>query len=241
MAICLCSLREVSNVLHSGSLEVGCHAGVPEGHSPQQGSYHVHVCNPGGLVLDYLGSIHCCHCGSHQCIWLPWFWGSLNGSQRGQIPQQAGCIPLKPGGSATFCTGSGDSSDDVESYFSCLHSSALWHWALLPPALWLWHHCLNSQRVRGACLVGITVWEVCSTSIQPGKQLWGTSPFSFSSGYTGGTSGSSVCPLAMAVGVAGSSLGSSIGVASYIDATAGALFGGLFCGGGLFCRYFCRG
>ena len=105
------------------------------------------------------------------------------------IPQLAGHNPLRPGGSVTFSLGSGDPGDDVETNFSCtacLHSSALWCQALLPLALRLWHLCLNSLRAGGVCLVGITDWAGCNTSVQPGKLLWGTSPFSFSPCCTGG-------------------------------------------------------
>ena len=77
----------------------------------------------------------------------------------------------------------------------------------------------KSERV---CPAGITDQVGCSTSVQPGKLLWGTSPFSFSSCHTGRISGSSASPLTVAIRVAGSSSGSSVGASSSIDASAGA-------------------
>ena len=82
------------------------------------------------------------------------------GAREGESLSRQATTPLNLGGSATFGMGSRNSGDDVESYFSCvacLHSLALWCWALLPPALQLQHHHLNSPRVRGAFLAGIMV------------------------------------------------------------------------------------
>ena len=162
------SLREISDVLHSGFWEGGSHVGVPDGHSPHWGSYCVHVGNPSGFVLDYVGTIHCCHCGFCQHIWLPYLRGASMRAGEGDSLSKQAATPLKPGVGATFGMGSGDPGDDSESYFcytACLHSSTLQHWTLLPPTLWLQHLCLNSPRVREISLAEVASWVGCSTSI----------------------------------------------------------------------------
>ena len=89
-----CLLREVGDVLHSGCWEGGHHVGVPEGHSPHSGSHHVHVDNPSGPVLDYVGSINHCHCWSHQHIWLPHLWGVSMGAGKGESLSKQAAITL---------------------------------------------------------------------------------------------------------------------------------------------------
>ena len=149
-------------------------------------------------------------------------------------------IPLKSGGGAISSPGSGDPQDVIESDSSCtahLHSLAHWHWALLPPhTLWLWHHYLTLPTVRGVHLVGITGWVGCSTSIQSGKLLCRTSPFSPFSHCTGrmssssagsltvaiATAGSTVDSSVRAIRVAGSSVGSSVRASSSVDPSVGA-------------------
>ena len=76
--------------------------GVPTGQSPYWGSHCVHVGNPGGFILDYAGSVHHCHHGFHQHIWLHYLWGCFNGNQQGWFPQQAGCNSLEAQGKCNF-------------------------------------------------------------------------------------------------------------------------------------------
>ena len=110
--------------------------------------------------------------------------GTSMGTGEGGLLISQATTSLKPGGGATSGLGSGDPRDDVKSDFSSvalLHSLACWCWALLPPELWLWWCCLNLPRVGGVCPVGVTSQAGCSTCIQPGKLVHGTSllsPFS---------------------------------------------------------------
>ena len=192
------------------------------GPSPHKSGHHVHICDTGSFVLDYAGRIHCCYCGSCQCIWLPCFLGGHNGSGRWQIPQQACCNPLKPGDGAISSLGLGDPGNNVKSDFcmACFHSLAPQCWALLS-TLWLLHCCLSPPRVGWVHPAGFTGWVGCSTYIQPGKLLCVTSPFSFSLCCKGGIPDSSAGSLTMAMGVASSSLGSSVGATSSVDTSAG--------------------
>ena len=121
----------------------------------------------------------------------------------------------KPGGDATSCTISRGLVGDVDSCFvssTCWHSSALWHQALLPPDLWLWGLCFDSQGIRGACPVAVTSQEGCNTSLQPGNWvgdpafLVGSSPrvwevMGSSRGLSMGAASSAVAP---SMGVGGS-------------------------------------
>ena len=59
-------------------------------------------------------------------------------------------------------------------------------------------------------------------SLQPGKSLWGTSPFSLSSCHTGGISDSPADSLAGAFIAIGSSVGSSTGAVSLVGSSIGA-------------------
>ena len=90
-----------------------------------------------------------------------------------------------------------------------------------PPALWLWCLCLNSPGVGGICLAAVTGVRGCSTFIQPGESLWGTSPFPFSSCLTGGTSSSSAGLLMVAAGMVGALMGSPAGAASLVVTSVG--------------------
>ena len=146
------------------------------------------------------------------------------GAEDGKSLSRQAATFLKPRGSAISGLGLGDPGDDVKSDFSCmscLHSLAHQCQTLLLPALQLQCCHLSSLRVRGAQPAGVTSWAGCSTSVQPGKLLHGTSPFSLSSHHTGGISGSSAGLLTVAAGAAGSSVGSSVGATSSVDTSAG--------------------
>ena len=150
--------------------------------------------------------------------------GASTRAGKGDSLSKQAATPLKPRGGATFGTGLGDPGDDSESNFfcvACLHSSTLWCWALLPPALWLWHLHLNSLRVREISQAEVAGQAGCSTSVQPGKSLWGTSPFPLSSCHTGGISDSPAGLQMVAFGAIGYSLGSSVGTTSSVGSSVG--------------------
>ena len=159
---------------------------------------------------------------------------SMRASEGDSIRRQA-TTPLKPGGGVTLGRGSGDPGDDSEPNLSCsacLHSSALWCRCLLPSTLWQQCLHLSSLGGRGISPAEITDWAGCSTSVQPGKSLWGTSPFPLSSCHTGeyptlllACLSGLLCRGHLIVGssVGGaSSVGSSIGAISSVGTLAGA-------------------
>ena len=103
--------------------------------------------------------------------------GASVGGQRGWIPYQAGCNLPKAWRWCYPQIRHGDPHDDIELdslSAAILLSSDCQCWALLPTELWIWQHCLNSPRVGGVCLAGITSCAGCITSVQPGWLLLGT-------------------------------------------------------------------
>ena len=157
------------------------------------------------------------------------------GAREGESLSRQTTTPLKPGGSVSFGTGSGDSADDEELYFSLhglpafLGSSVLGPTSTCTLAVALLPQLAESHRAL-SCGDHSLRWmqHLCPAMkaiivVPP--------PFSFSLCSTGGTSGSSVSPLAMAIGVAGSSSGSPVGCLLCRCHCKGCLFGGLFCGG----------
>ena len=175
----LCSPREVSDVLYCGPLEVGHHAVIPEGHSPHQSGHSVLVCNPGGLILNYVGSIHHCHCGSYQCIWLLCFWGSQWGPER--VNPSIG--RLQPPEAWRWCylwSRLGGPSNSIKSDSPVWPLCILWlidAGPFFPCTLAVASPPQLTESWRGPP-VGITGQVGSSTSIQPGMLLCGTSPFS---------------------------------------------------------------
>ena len=113
---------------------------------------------------------------------------SMAATGNGSLHKQA-TTPLKLGHEAILGWSLGDLSGDVGSDSggtACLHSLALWHRALLPPALQLWGQPLNLPRVGGVCPMDATGWVGCNTSVIPGYwTCWPSSSAFFSHG-TGG-------------------------------------------------------
>ena len=103
MATCLCSLSWGQWCPPTcRPLEVGHHAGIPEGYSLPPSSHSVHICSPGGLILYYPGGIHNYHHQSpplHQVALFPekpqW------GPERVDPSSGQTTTSLKPGGDAT--------------------------------------------------------------------------------------------------------------------------------------------
>ena len=139
MAICLHSLWEVSDVLHSGSLEVGCHLRVPKGHSPYWDGHCVNVCNPSVLILDY-GVVYIV--ATVGLINVPDHLVSMRPQQElERVSPSAGRLwpPWSLEVVQSLVWAQGNPGDDIKA--DLLHGPLVflgfWCWALLPPTLWL--------------------------------------------------------------------------------------------------------
>ena len=151
----------------------------PEGHSPHGGGDGMHICHPHGLIchdtsvmmwlahiMATVGSITASsHKGSGSASWAA--------TGNGSLCRQAITSWKLVGGVTCHAVSSGPvgnvGSDFVPSICRC--SFALQHWALLSPELLQWGLCLDSQGIRGACLVAVTGQEGCNTSLHPGNWI----------------------------------------------------------------------
>ena len=168
---------EVGNVLYGKPGVLSHCAGMPEGHWTQRGGDHLHIGDPGGLILYNMACTHCSHCRFNDCFWLhtP---GAPQGWLQATGPLVSRLLPPQSlGGRATMCVGSRDLGEG-ESHlasFTCNHSSSLWCQALLASELQWWCLCFVFPKAGGAHPTAVTGREGCNTFSQLGNQFGGTS------------------------------------------------------------------